>query len=114
MAVQGIYAVISVTDLERSAEWYTKVMGNPPRDRPTPFLVQWRGDAANLQLWKDAENAGHSMSTIVFTDLDRDKTRLSDAGVDIGEVTHQGGVGIAKLSDPDGNVLTLTEGPKEA
>ena len=113
MAVQGIYAVISVTDLERSIGWYSKLMGSPPRDRPTPFLAQWRGGAANLQLWKDDKNAGHSMSTIVFTDLDGDRARVIEAGVKVEAAKDQGGVRIAKLSDPDGNALTLTEGPRE-
>jgi catechol 2,3-dioxygenase-like lactoylglutathione lyase family enzyme len=113
MAVRGIYATISVSDLARSVEWYRKLMGSPPHDRPTDTLVQWRGGRANLQLWTDAANAGHSMSTIVFTDLDGDLGRMKAAGVAVGEVKDQGGVRIAKVSDPDGNVLTPTEGPAE-
>ena len=113
MSVQGIYAAISVSDLERSIDWYTRLMGNPPRDRPTDFLVQWRGGRVNLQLWKDDANAGHSMSTIVFTDLDADHRRMAATGIEIGEIKQMGPVRIAKVSDPDGNVLTLTEGPED-
>ena len=111
MSVEGIYATISVADLDRSVAWYTKLMGSAPRDRPTETLVQWRGGRVNLQLWTDTANAGHSMSTIVFTDLDADLKRMKQAGLQPGEAKDMGGVQIAKITDPDGNVLTLTEGP---
>ena len=52
------------------------------------------------------------MSTIVFTDLDDDRARVIEAGIKVEAAKDQGGVRIAKLSDPDGNVLTLTEGPR--
>jgi hypothetical protein len=51
MEILGIFAVVSVSDLERSVEWYARLMGRAPDDHPMDGLVQWRSsNGAGLQL----------------------------------------------------------------
>ena len=112
MAVQGVYAVICVTDLDRSIVWYRKLLSKDAPMRPMDFLAQWFGNDVNLQLWKHDANAGHSMTTIVFTDIEGERSRLDAVGIELGEITRGHFGGITKLSDPDGNEVTLAEPPK--
>jgi len=109
MAVQGIYAVICVTDLDRSIDWYRKLLDKDAPMRPMDWLAQWFGNDANLQLWKNDDHAGHSLTTIVFPDLEAERSRLEGHGIDIGDISRGSFGGIAKLTDPDGNDVTLAE-----
>lgn len=112
MAVQGIYAVICVADLDRSSDWYRKLIDRDAPMRPMDWLAQWFGNDVNLQLWKNDEHAGHSLTTIVFPDIEAERQRLMGHGIDIGNITRGSFGGIAKLTDPDGNEVTLAEPPK--
>jgi hypothetical protein len=108
-----IFAVACVTDLEQSVEWYTRLMGRAPDDRPMEGLVQWRSrSGAGLQLVLDVEKSGSSLITIVTPEMDRARTRLAAASLQL-EPDIRGDFGIiAQISDPDGNRLTLAEPPK--
>ncbi len=112
MDILGIFAVACVTDMERSVEWYARLIGRAPDDRPMDGLVQWRsGGGAGLQLVLDVEKAGSSLITIVTPDLDLARKRLAAASLLL-EPDIQGDFGIlAQTSDPDGNRLTLAEPP---
>ena len=56
-----MYAVVHVSDSERSEAFYTSLIGWPPDDRPMAGLIQWRGVAGgNLQLVEDPDKAGAS------------------------------------------------------
>jgi hypothetical protein len=51
MEILGIFAVACVSDMERSVEWYARLIGRAPDDRPMEGLVQWRSsNGAGLQL----------------------------------------------------------------
>jgi predicted enzyme related to lactoylglutathione lyase len=112
MTVTGIFAEVCVEDIERSIAWYTKFFGRPPEDRPMEGLAQWRQGPAGFQVWRDAERAGHSLSTIVVASMGEERSRLDSAGLAL-EPDQAGGFGIiAQIEDPDGNRLTLAEPPK--
>lgn len=113
MDLAGIFAVVSVSDLERSVEWYTRLVGRPPDERPMEGLVQWRLSAnGGLQLVMDARTAGSSMVTIITPHLDDTRISLAAASVHL-EPDIQGDFGVlAQISDPDGNRLTLAEPPR--
>lgn len=111
MTVQGIYACLAVADFERGVDFYIKLMGREPDDRPMAGLVQWR-EAGGLQIWHDAEHAGHSRTTIVVPVMADERRRLEAAGVTLGpDVQGDWGI-IAQIADPDGNQVTLAEPPK--
>jgi hypothetical protein len=63
MEILGIFAVASVTDMERSVEWYARLIGRAPDDRPMAGLVQWRSsNAAGLQLVLDVRSREAALS----------------------------------------------------
>jgi hypothetical protein len=52
------------------------------------------------------------MTTVVFTDIDGERQRLAAAGITLGDITRGDFGGITRLTDPDGNEVTLAEPPK--
>ena len=112
MTVQGIYACLAVADFERGVEFYTRLMGREPDDRPMAGLVQWR-EAGGLQIWHDADHAGQGRTTIVVPVMAHERQRLEAAGINLGpDVVGDWGI-VAQISDPDGNQVTMAEPPKE-
>ena len=115
MRIQGIYAAIAAADMAASEDFYTKLFGRGPDDRPMDNLIQWRNVAgANIQVFVSPANAGASLATIVVPDMDEARTTLSAAGISLSEA-QQGDYGrIAHVSDPAGNKITLAEPPSAA
>jgi predicted enzyme related to lactoylglutathione lyase len=114
MKIDYLYAAVIVTDIEASKAFYAKVLGRQPDDRPMDTLVQWRGFGnAGIQLFKDPARAGNSVMTLVVSDVEKTGLSLKENGIDLGQV-QQGDFGkIAQLSDPDGNMITFAEPPKD-
>ncbi|MFT3763834.1 MAG: VOC family protein [Pseudoxanthomonas sp.] len=112
MKVQGLYAALYVKSIGSSADFYTKVLGRGPDDKPMDTLVQWRGfGSAGIQLFQDPERAGKSRMTLVVSDLAETKSLLDAEGIELGDI-RQGDFGrIAQLTDLDGNLVTLAEPP---
>jgi predicted enzyme related to lactoylglutathione lyase len=112
MRIQGIYAAVAATDMKASEDFYTKIFGRGPDDRPMDSLIQWRDVAgANVQVFLNAKNAGASMATIVVPDMDEARASLSDAGLSLGEAQSGDFGRIAHIVDPAGNQITLAEPP---
>lgn len=113
IAIQGIYASAVVADFAAGLAWYEKFMGRPADDQPFPGMAQWRNmGGAGLQLWEDQARAGQSIMTVVVTNLDIEKTRLSASGLTLTD-EHSGDFGkVAQLRDPEGNLLHIAEPPK--
>lgn len=114
MDITQLYSAIAVTDLEKSEDFYTSLLGRGPDDRPMDGLIQWQGPgAAGLQLVADPGKAGSSMMTIVTPSVELARSQLDAAGLDL-EADIEGDVSvIAQISDLDGNRLTLAEPPSE-
>jgi predicted enzyme related to lactoylglutathione lyase len=112
MQIQGIYAALATASMDRAETFYTRLFGRGPDDRPMDGLIQWRNVAgANIQIFRDKENAGYGRLTIVVPKMDEARKSLEDFG---GKLTaeSQGDYGkIAQLADPDGNRITLAEPP---
>ncbi|MGO4637028.1 VOC family protein [Mesorhizobium sp. 2RAF45] len=115
MRIQGIYAAIATADIAAAESFYTKLFDRGPDDRPMDNLIQWRNVAgANIQIIENQDNAGSSMCTIVVPDMSEARTSLKAVGLFL-DNEQEGDFGkIAKLSDPDGNQITLAEPPKQA
>lgn len=113
MKVQGLYAAMYVKSISSSVDFYAKVLGREPDDKPMDTLVQWRGFGnAGIQLFQDPEKAGKSRMTIVVPDLAETKSLLSAESIELGEIQHGDFGKIAQINDPDGNLVTLAEPPK--
>jgi len=114
MDVMGLFAAVYVTDLDRSIAWYAKIVGRDADHRPMPTLAQWVGVAgAGIQLFLDRDKAGHGRMTLVTPDMDKATAELTRAGLKPGEIIRGNFGAIAELQDPDGNIVTLAEPPKQ-
>lgn len=113
MKIDYLFAAIVVTDLDASENFYTKIIGRPPDDKPMDTLAQWRGVSnAGIQLFKDSAKAGHSMMTIIVSDVEKTAQLLKKEGIVLGKIRKEDTMRIAQLSDPDGNVIFFAEPPK--
>ena len=112
MEIQGLFAAFCVGDMDKAEDWYTKLLGRVPDDRPMDGLIQWRGiGSAGIQIVRDEKKAGGSIATIVTPDMDKTRADLKARGLKL-EPDVQGDFGIiAQISDPFGNRITLAEPP---
>ena len=108
----GLYSVACVGEMARSTQWYAKLLGREPDDRPMDGLIQWRTPAGGLQVWKDEERAGRSLLTLVVPDLGVARAELARAGLTLGPESRGDYGAVAQIDDPDGNRLTLAEPPE--
>ena len=114
MDIQGLYAAVNVDDLRRSEDFYSKLIGRQPDDRPIDNMVQWRGiGSAGVQLFAEPDRAGHGVMTIVTPDIEATKSSLADHGIELGDIRRGEFGAIAQLDDPDGNRINLAEPPKQ-
>ncbi len=113
MEIQGLYAAVYVSNMTTSTDFYTKLLGRKPDDKPMDTLVQWRGFGnAGIQLFHDPEKAGKGIMTLVTPDLEATRHTLSDSGIDIDPIRSGDFGKISHAVDPDGNSVTLAEPPK--
>ncbi|MGD9739219.1 MAG: VOC family protein [Bauldia sp.] len=113
MQIQGMFAVASVSDIEAAIDWYSKLMGRAPDQRPMDDLAQWMDGTTGLQLRTDAWNAGHSLVTIVTPDIAAARRALEAEALELGPESRGDYGAVAEITDPDGNRLTLAEPPRQ-
>ena len=117
----GITAAMGVTDLDRSIDWYTSVLG---------FTLRYRKDAmgwcelatetprvnVGLSEVEAVEPQGGATLTFGVRDLDAARARLEDRDVrfDGDTIVIEGMVKLATFFDPDGNKLMLYEDHEHA
>ena len=112
MNLQKIYAAMLVADITAAEDWYTKLLGRRPDNRPMPTLVQWElSEAAGLALSTDAEIAGKGVVFVYVADVAEERRRLQPLGITLGDDIQGDYSTLAQVRDPDGNVLTLATPP---
>lgn len=112
MSVQQVFAVVAVSDVEEAADWYERLTGRPPTNRPMPTLVEWQmTDGGWLQVTADKHRAGSTMANFAVDDLTGHSEQLSARGLAPGSIVEADkGVRLCSLTDPDGNVITFIGG----
>jgi catechol 2,3-dioxygenase-like lactoylglutathione lyase family enzyme len=115
--VREIITEISVSDLERSRAWYTRLFGKSPDLEPFPGNVEYRLGGGWLQIVKGEVKPSSWQFQIEVRDLAHERERLRAAQVDASEI--QGVPNVIRyfnVHDPDGNSLllfqVLTSDPK--
>lgn len=102
--IRGVLAHCTVTDLDRAEEWYGRLFGREPDERPMPGLLQWQlGSTFGVQVWSEPDRAGRCTVVLDETDLDAAADRLAAAGIDHDGPEAGGGRRILRITDPDGN-----------
>jgi predicted enzyme related to lactoylglutathione lyase len=104
-----LFAVISVTDLEKAVAWYELFFSRPPDVTIEGVEHLWRlSDQGYVVLLVEPEHAGHSMLTLLVDDADKEADALRDRGLDVGPIELIRDVERkAPLFDPDGNAVSV-------
>lgn len=109
MTVRGVLAQATVRDEDRAERWYSTLFGRPPDDRPMPGLLEWHfGDDAGLQVWTEADRAGHSTVVLDVDDLDAVAGHLRTIGMGEHTPGQARSSRILPIGDPDGNRIVFT------
>jgi predicted enzyme related to lactoylglutathione lyase len=106
-------AIYPTPDLANGKAWYTQVIGRAPYF-DEPFYVGFAVGGFELGLVPDAE-PGKVGSQVYWgvSDIASEVTRLSDLGAIVHEAIQDvgGGVKVASLLDPFGNLFCIIENP---
>lgn len=108
--LKTIYAQLSCSDLAGSRAWFEKLFGRPPDARPMAGLAEWHhGKSAGLQLFEQADHAGHGTLTLIVDGLAGERQRLENAGLAPGAIEPATYVSLFRLRDPDGNLVVVAQ-----
>ena len=108
---------IPVSDLEKSKEWYTRLLGKGPDLEPFPGNVEFKVGGTWLQIAKGEVKPSSWSFQVEVRDLVRERERLRAARVEAAEIkTVPNVISFFGIKDPDGNSLlffqVLTSDPR--
>jgi catechol 2,3-dioxygenase-like lactoylglutathione lyase family enzyme len=108
---------IPVSDLEKSREWYSRLLGHGPDLEPFPGNVEFKVGGSWLQIVKGKVQPSSWNFQVEVRDLSQERERLRSAGVEAAEIkTVPNVISYFGIKDPDGNSLlffqVLTSDPK--
>jgi len=109
---------ITVSDLPKSREWYSRLFGKKGPDlEPFPGNVEFRVGGAWVQIVSGKVQPSSWNLQLEVRDLSRERERLRDGGIAASEIkTVPNVISYFDLSDPDGNTMrwfqVLTSDPK--
>jgi predicted enzyme related to lactoylglutathione lyase len=110
MTVINVRAAIAVADLEAALAWYERMFGRPADSRPMDSLAEWNvTESGGIQLVRDADHAGKSLTTLIVDDLEKQVADLRSRNLDGGAITTGDVARFAVISDPEGNTITFAE-----
>jgi catechol 2,3-dioxygenase-like lactoylglutathione lyase family enzyme len=108
---------IAVSDLAKSREWYSRLLGKGPDLEPFPGNIEFRVGGAWLQIVAGEVKPSSWGLRIEVRDVSRERERLRTTGIHASEVkTVPGTISFFGVRDPDGSDLlffqVLTSDPK--
>ncbi len=113
MKLQKIYTSFLTSDLVKAEDWYTKLLGREPDNRPMKTLLQWElFDGAGLGISTDEEISGRGTIFLYVNDLDIERQRLERLGIILGDDIKGDYSTLAQLRDFDDNLITLASSPE--
>jgi predicted enzyme related to lactoylglutathione lyase len=112
MKLQKIYCALLTRDLVAAESWYTKLLGRGPDYRPMESMVQWDLFAqGGLQLITDEDLAANGALFLIVDDIEKERQRLQDVGISLGENITGDYSTLAQVCDLDGNRITFATPP---
>jgi predicted enzyme related to lactoylglutathione lyase len=97
---------ISVSDLSRSREWYSRVFGKGPDLEPFPGNVEFKIGGGWVQITNGKVQPSSWSLQLEVKDLARERERLQAVGISAGEIkTVPNVISYFDLSDLDGNSM---------
>ena len=80
MPIKHVLAVVPVSDIDRSEQWYASLFGRPADNNPMPTLVEWQVlPGAWVQVFNDPERAGRSLLNFAVDDLEKHLAEIGGA-----------------------------------
>ncbi len=112
MAIEHVLAVVPVSDIERSEQWYATLFGRPADNNPMPSLVEWQVlPGAWVQVFSDGERAGKGLLNFAVADLEGHLAEITGRGVHPEAIVDASkGVRTCAVTDPDGNTINFIGG----
>src|SRR3954465_8578692 len=107
MPIKHVLAVVPVSDIDRSEQWYASLFGRPADNDPMPTLVEWQVLPGGwVQVFTDGKRAGSGLLNFAVGDLEACIDELEQRGLTPGEITEANkGVRLSTLTDPNGNTI---------
>jgi len=108
--------VITVMDLAKSREWYSKLFGKGPDLEPFPGNIEFKVGGAWVQISQGKVTPSTWSLQIEVNDLSRERERLRNRGISASEIgTVPNEISWFDITDPDGNAMrwfqVLTNNP---
>ena len=115
--VRETLVVITVSDLSKSREWYSRLFGKGPDLEPFPGNVEFRVGGAWVQISSGKVQTSSWSLQLEVRDLSRERERLRGSGIGASEIkTVPNVISYFDLGDLDGNTMrwfqVLTSDPK--
>jgi glyoxylase I family protein len=112
MSIEHVLAVVPVSEVDKSGEWYSSLFGRPADNNPMPTLVEWQVVPGGwVQVFSDPQRAGSGLLNFAVDDLDAHLGEVSGRGLEPGEIVEANkGVRLSTITDPDGNTIRFIGG----
>ena len=112
MAIKHVLAVVPVSDLEKSRQWYGSLFGRPADNNPMPTLVEWQVvPGAWVQVFSDPDRAGSGLLNFAVDDLEAHLAEVGGRDIESDEIVDANkGVRTSTVTDPDGNTIRFIGG----
>lgn len=107
--VNSITVGLPVSNLEKSASWYEKLLMSDEKISPVEGIVEYQIGSVWIQLFEEKINVSENGLRLEVEDLDKEFERLKTLGVIVDEVIEDvpGIIRYFDFSDPDGNKLSF-------
>jgi glyoxylase I family protein len=112
MAIRHVLAVVPVSDVQRSEQWYASLFGRAADNNPMPTLVEWQVLAgAWVQIFSDPDRAGSGLLNFAVDDLENHLDEVRGRAIEPEAIVEANkGVRISTVADPDGNTIRFIGG----
>ena len=112
MSIKHVLAVVPVSEIDTSQQWYASLFGRPADNNPMPSLVEWQVlPGAWVQVFTDPDRAGKGLLNFAVDDLETHLAEVGGRGIETeGIVDASKGVQTSTVTDPDGNTIAFIGG----
>ena len=112
MSIKHVLAVVPVSEIDTSGQWYASLFGRPADNNPMPSLVEWQVlPGAWVQVFTDPDRAGNGLLNFAVDDLETHLAEVGGRGIETeGIVDASKGVQTSTVTDPDGNTIAFIGG----
>jgi catechol 2,3-dioxygenase-like lactoylglutathione lyase family enzyme len=99
-----LFAGLRVRDFQAARPWYEQLLGEPTFLPHATEAVWTLAEDRSVYVVEHADDAGHSVVTVVVDDLDASMAAIAARGLEPDEhLTYSNGVRKVLYRDPDGN-----------